>query len=172
MKVTLKSQFSELFCSIDQWQEKVCAKRPKTQQSGFKSSSAWTCERESQKRALPGTSWAWNKWGKLSLSQCCSHLTARNGSYKVALKKGTDPGLLSRNCKLRCLTRASNEYSPNAVPRLWDGDGDRIRRRSGILSDLIREDCNRKSAHRQTALTSCPCWGIFTADAAPRLYCF
>lgn len=64
-----------LFCSIDQWQEKVW--RCKVDSSG----STWSGDRESQKRALPGTHRALNKWGKLSLSQgvqCCSHLTAQN----------------------------------------------------------------------------------------------
>lgn len=141
---------------------KVGAKAPKMLQSGFKSSWTWTCERENHKRALPGTGWVSNKWGKLSLSQgvrCCSHLTAQSERRQmVHTRSRCSRGLLSRNCKPHFLTRASKESSLNAKSslRLWDGDeerADRIRRRPGILSNSIREGRNRNSPHRRTALT-------------------
>lgn len=180
MTVTLKSQFSDLFCSIDQWQEKVGAKCPKTLQSGFKSGSMWTCEGERQKRA--GTRRALNTWGKLSLSQGvqrCSHLTAQNECRQMAR---------ARSCWMKALTDDYSAETANfSVSHVFQMNfplllnqtgrrGRRPRRQHLKIWDPFKFNQRRLQqkicTHTKTALTSCPCWGIFRADAAPRLYCF
>lgn len=180
MTVTLKSQFSDLFCGIDQWQEKVCAKCPKTLQSGFKSGSMWTCEGGKARRGLAHA----GRWTNEVSCHCHKESSA---AVTWRLRRNADKWLVQGRAEWRrepTIAQQKPQTSvfhtcfkwsfPHCWIRLWDEDEDRADRirRSGILSNLIREGCNRRSAHRQTALTSCPCRGIFRADAAPRLYCF
>lgn len=166
----------------DGWQERLVLKVPKMLQSGFKSSWTWTRGR-GKPREGPRPARGGCRTNEVS---CHCHkesgaaVTWRlgvNGDKWFVQGRAAAADYSAENGEPHFLTRASKASSRNAKSSLslWDGDeerADRIRRGPGILSNSIREGRNRNSPHRRAALTLATVWGIFRADAAPRLYFF